>query len=274
MKLKSGKPTVRKGASLELILNFYDAFLREESTQKVAAALQVGEGAIFAWIRDYPEFALAKKMADEKRGNNSTFTGYIFQHLSPEARKTWEKIQFWRDSDSSYEKINEILSSKPKKLRQELFIHALISCSFDVSTACAMVAISRNTLEDWKRYDLDFRQLVEEVRWHKKNFFEKSLIDLVEMKHPAAVIFVNRTVNADRGYSEKIQIEHTGTDPEFSVEDLDLDLETRRKVLDAIRRNKEKARQQEGELVAIHKQKALTNSNSDRAEIETAEGVL
>ena len=75
----------------------------------------------------------------------------------------------------------------------------------------------------------------------KKNFFESSLIGLVEEGHPGAVIFANKTVNADRGYSEKLRIEHTAQGNDLiDINELELDLDTRKKILDAIRSKKAK----------------------------------
>jgi hypothetical protein len=65
---------------------------------------------------------------------------------------------------------------------------------------------------------------------------------LVEERHPGAVIFANRTVNADRGYTEKMQVEHSGSVAArgYQMEDIMpyLDIDTRRKILDAIAQKK------------------------------------
>lgn len=225
-----GKPTLRQ------ILDYYDAWLREERSASVARALNVQQNNLDQWPLRHPEFALAKKLADERRDSSSTFSGYVYKSLSADARKAWDQIQFWMDYQSSAQKIDSILSPLHKRIRQELFVHALIHSGFDISEACRMVAISRATLEKWRQTDFGFRQLVEEIQLAKKDFFERQLVSLVEMGHPGAVIFVNRTVNADRGYGERLKIEPpSGID----IDRLDLDMETRKKILEAIRRAKE-----------------------------------
>lgn len=224
---------------VEFLLDFYDAFLRDPSYTKVAAALEMKSvKTLEARLQKYPALRYAKKLADERRGNRESLSNYIFKHLSPEAQRMWEEIQFWADSESAYTKVQAILNGKTRKLRQELFIHALVHGGFNLSEACRVVAIPKCTLEEWKT-DSEFLQLLEEIQWHKKNFFEHALIDLVEQRHPGATIFVNRTQNADRGYNEKIQVEHTGN-VGFGIDfdQLDLDIDTRRKVLEAIRRSK------------------------------------
>src|SRR5690606_21892274 len=71
-----------------------------------------------------------------------------------------------------------------------------------------------------------------------KNFIEDGLMDLIEIRNPNAVIFANKTLNRDRGYDEKIEVHHSGQvnhKHEFSIDQLNLDTETKRKVLNAIR---------------------------------------
>lgn len=232
----------KKGAiPLRVILDYYDAWLRSGDLKMVAAALERHPKILSGWPVKYPEMKLAKALAEERRGKRSeTFSGYILNRLSPDAQEVWKRMQFWESSESAYEKIDAILSGQPKKLRQELFIHALISTNFDLSSALRMVGVSRTQLLDWQHTDTEFQQLIEEIQWHKKNFFEKALVELVEQRHPSATIFVNETINADRGYNKKFHIEHSGQidNGGFQLDDLDLSIETRREILEAIRKKK------------------------------------
>jgi hypothetical protein len=233
--------------------------------------MKVTEQSMFNWYKDSPHIRLARKMAEEKRGHKVDFSGYVLNRLSPEARETWNQIKLHK-KDPTFAKIDAILDGKPKRIRQELFIHALVSSNFDLSTACRIVGISKNTLEFWRRNDLEFLQLIEEIQWHKKNFFEHALMDLVEFRNPAAVMFVNRTMNADRGYTEKLQLEHSGgiDTTGINIEDLDLDLDTRKKLLEAIR--KQKAQK---EMEQVQQGRFLGNGNRSSVidvEAEEVEG--
>lgn len=228
-----GVPTTR------FLLDFYDACLREESPQKVAQALGASKKEVYSWVRKSIVLKEAQELADARRGSRSSIQGYVYGTLSAEAKEMWDTLTFWKDTDSTYERMEKIFNGKTVRLRQELFIHALVSSNYDVSNACKMVGVNRGTLREWQNSDLAFRQLFEEIQWHKKNFFERHLIGLVEERHPAAVMFVNRTVNADRGYTEKLQIEHTGSkDGMIDLDTLKLDFETRRKILEAVREQK------------------------------------
>jgi hypothetical protein len=101
------------------------------------------------------------------------------------------------------------------------------------------VGISRGYMEKWKE-DPEFLQMLEEIQFHKKNFYERALIGLVAENHAGAILFVNKTYNADRGYSERLDLNvnaQTGR-VDWSIDDLDLDLETQKKLLAAIERKK------------------------------------
>ena len=222
---------------LEALLEYFEVLLRDPSAscQKIAAAMDISPHTLLAWERTKPELALVRKRAEERGGSTRTFSDYVFKSLSPEAQKVWTEIKLWAEHTDYQRKITVITSGLCKRLRQELFINALVHTNFDMSKACQMTGTPYRTLKLWREKDLEFAQLVDEIQWHKKNFFEKALLDLVEVRHPLATIFVNRTVNADRGYSEKLRVEHS-TDSGFRFEDLDLDIETKKKVLEAIRK--------------------------------------
>lgn len=240
-----------KKPRLEQILCYYDLWLRtEEPTHtQVAAAIGISTQSHTRRIRrweELPEMQQARKLAIERRGwRSQTLGDYVFQRLSPEAKVTWERLRFWSEHEDADVQIKKILSGTCKKLRQEIYIHALVSSNFDPSAALRMTGLSRTAVQTWQDEDLEFRQLVEEIHWHKKNFFERALLDLVEVRNPAATIFVNKTVNADRGYTERLQVDHTFSQ-DFTFEDLDLDVETRRKVLEAVRKRREQIARGEG----------------------------
>ncbi len=241
----------KKKLDMEFILRFYDAYIRTYNLAKVAAALEMSPIQIERRIEKVPELKEAQELADRLRSKSSSLSNFVFRSLTKEAQETWEKLQ---KSADNKETIQKIFSRKTKQIRQELFIHALVHSSYDLSTACRMVGMDRSALQKWK-HDLEFLQLMEEIQWHKKNFFESALVQLVEERHPGAVMFVNRTLNADRGYSEKLQINHSGEiNSGLSLAELDLDMETRKKVLQAIRLKKASAPKQiEGPTITLER---------------------
>lgn len=226
--------------TLRFLLDVYDGFLREQDIDKVSETLGIkaSTGYLFTLIKKNKNVKLAKELADERRGKNNTLANYILGNLSPKAQKIWDKISFWLDNERPIQTPKE-LKNCSKELRQEIFLQALVSCSYNVSKACRIAGVNRYTLQTWKDTDIDFGELVEEIHRHKKDFFENALVDLVQMGYPGAVMFVNRTINADRGYNERLSIEHTHQiGSGIDITQLDLDIETRKKILEAIRKRK------------------------------------
>ena len=235
-KTKGGKWNV----DLAFVLTFYDAYVREKNLARVSRVFEMTPQRLLELVEKHPELQQARDMADANRGQQ-ILGQYAIQFLSPEARKTWDQIVNLDDFNA----IKQVFSGKGIKLKQQIFCQALLHTGFNSSRACHMSGITFRELQNWKA-DFDFNQMLEDIQFHKKNFFEGALTQLVEERHPAAVMFVNRTINADRGYGEKIQIEETGGGhSQWDLSDLDLDLVTMKKVLAAIDAHKEKIQAKE-----------------------------
>lgn len=262
---------------LSKLLTFYDAYLRNPNLTFVASVMQITPGTLSDWINRYPSLKKAKEFADSARGSKSSFRSYVFEHLSEEASEVWEKIQFWYEQDMdedrhekkgtkrntirTRQKVMQLLSSRGKPVRQEIFIHALVTSNFDMSSALRITGTSRSTLYEWMEED-EFRKLVQEIEFHKKNFFEKALLDLVGMGNPAAVIHVNKTVNADRGYGDKVELNHTGSiSMAVSFEDLEpyMSIDIRKGVLEAMRKREEE-QQKTIEAEVVGERRALPST--------------
>jgi len=248
--------TRSKKFTLRFLLDLYDAFLRTPDLIKVSEALNLpaANGTLCAWIKRYPDLKMVKDLADERRQKQDTLPHYILGKLSPEARAIWNELAFWKDGDVP----GRITERIDKRLRKELFFHALINCSYNISRACELVGLGRQTMRAWQE-EPEFIELMKVIQIHKKDFFENALMDLVEVRYPGAVMFVNRTINADRGYSEKVTVEHTGqVMVGIDVSQLDLDLETRRKILEAVRRKKEMDWKGKGQIVDLEPARMLS----------------
>jgi len=232
------KQPPKKEVTVNFLLTFYDYFLREHQITKIAEALGTSAPVLYKWIEKFPELKEAKELAVKRRQETCTFQGHVYRQLPPKIRKIWKEIQFWEDAGDADEKIAEIMSGKSKKIRKEIWIHAMIHYGFSKSEACRIASIPRATVDNWSREDPVFRQMILEIHNSKKDFVEKSLLDLVEMKNPGAIMFASRTLNRDRGYNDKLEVEHTGTIAHvgYSIDDLDLPLEARKQYLDAVRR--------------------------------------
>lgn len=242
MKISNVASSIRKkkgkwNVDLEFIITFYDCYVRERSLRTVAAALGMRDSQLQLLFAKHPELEQAREMAERNRSKGA-LKNYIISHLSQENRVLWDRLI----KMSTLEEINAIFKRKPNKVRQQLFCHAILHTGYDLSKACFMVGINRVKLEGW-RQDPVFLQMLEEIQFHKKNFFEHALIGLISDGYPGAIIYANRTINRDRGYDEKVTIENTNTGitVDWDIGNLDLDLPTMKKVLAAVEKKKAQA---------------------------------
>ena len=136
--------------------------------------------------------------------------------------------------------MERLLDNAGKRARQHLFLYALTASNFNASEACRKVNISRKTFENWVTTEPEFGQLIDEMHWHKKNFFESALVGLIRSGDSSATIFANRTLNRDRGYNEKFELEVKGQVNHahahiVQIDDLNLPIKVRRLILEAMR---------------------------------------
>ena len=181
------------------------------SDPKLALALGCHESVFKEWKKRYVPLQYALEQARGKDGSGETFSDYVYKRLTPELQRLWDEIEWWSENPSGFEAMEQALTKESVKVRQSLFMHAMVVCNFSASEACRKVGLSKSTVDFWLKEDPDFPRLIEEIQWHKKNFFEQGLVKLVNEGNPLAIIFANRTLNRDRGYSEKLLVEHSGT---------------------------------------------------------------
>lgn len=214
----------------------------------ICKELGVSRQTFHRWIREKPELAEAMRMAEKERSEGETLPEWIYRQISPELREVWDQVRAWHREENGVLKIEMLLADKGVRVRQQLFLHALCVCRFSASHALRMVNVSKREFDQWVSSDPCFSELVQEVEWHKGNYFERQLVKLVQEGNPQAVIFANKTLNSTRGYGArmKMDVQHSGA-VLHGVMDLGdllpyLSADTRLQVLEAIRRReKEKA---------------------------------
>lgn len=214
------------------------------SDRKIARALGISMSGFMLWKTRKPAVKDALRQARAADNKASTFNDYVFDRLPAHLQVLWKRIKACDDMDNAKERCEALLSEAGKNARQNIFLYALTSSNFNASEACRRANINRKTMENWIRYDPDFVELMDEIKFHKKNFLETALLQLAKEGDTHAIIFGNRTLNADRGYGEKVEHQVSG-DINVNVnvvpiEQLSLPIETRREILDAIRAAKEK----------------------------------
>lgn len=189
----------------------------------VCESLGFTKMAVSIWCKKYPELAQAMEMARAEREDASSITDFVFQRLPPELKELWRQIEDLHRPDGTpgglmakdgAEQLYAILADSGKTVRQKLFLHALCVCRFSPSAALKRVNVTKRELDQWLACDPDFALLVQEVDWHKQNFYEEMLVQLVRSGDTTATVFANRTMNAGRGYAVKSQadvnIRHSG----------------------------------------------------------------
>ena len=228
----------------EYVFYIYDLTKDGHSASEIAKILGVGIMTLNKWKKRHPMVHLAishgKEIMSLQHKRTPTFKSYVFDRLPKKLQRLWNDIDRLDRSKTGYDQVLSLLEGKGRKARQHLFLYAWTQSNFSISKALSKVCVSRATFEKWKRNDPDFLDLVQEIDWHKKNFFEDALTNLVRTGDSSATIFVNRTQNADRGYSEKMQVEHKHSGSInvnlIDVDELSLPLSVRKMILQAHRK--------------------------------------
>lgn len=194
----------------ELLIDIWLMASKGATNTDIAKALGINTVTFHEWINK-KHLGVARvleraRAPKETNPDEPTFKDYVYNRLHPELKEIWDELLEWEDHKDSWEKVTAILRDKPTRIRQQLFIHAMVHACFDVSEACRLTGVTRRDLTTWQNTDSEFVALLEEIEFHKKNFFEQGLVDLVRMRSPHAIIFANKTFNADRGYGEKLAI--------------------------------------------------------------------
>jgi len=194
----------------DFYITIYQGILDNESELSIAKRLGVLQTTIVRWKNQKPALKKAILAARKRRKaeaqknlipSTTTYIDYIYEQLPEHLKKILEEIEAI-DSTNPQVQMDAIFAREGLRARQHLFLHALVSENFNASRACARVGITKSSLNHWYQREPQFRELIEEIHWHKQNFFESSLIKLVTQGDSPATIFANKTFNRDRGYNE------------------------------------------------------------------------
>jgi hypothetical protein len=194
----------------EYYVRIYELAKTGLSDAEVAAALGVDRKTFWSWKTG--DAAVADALLKGRSGTSGVqkFLDYVYQRLPDELQACWDEIQEVEDGSSTVSRLEAMLQSKGEYARKLLFVHALVHYNFNPSDACRAVNITKGTLEYWVGTDHRFGKLLDQIVWHKKNLFEGKLVELVMSGDTAATIFVNKTLNKDRGYGKEVKHIHSG----------------------------------------------------------------
>lgn len=213
-----------------------------ESDDAIRQAMGVCPQTFLSWKAKRPEFA--KMLEEGREGAKEGFSSYVYNRLPPELRDFWSTLVKLEEQGSgeNYRRACHLDVHRMDRFsvreQQRLYVQAFVHCNFIASRARAMCGLSLQTVERWIKTDPEFVRILDELDEAKRDFCEWALMDLVERRETAAVIFANRTLNRGRGYSEKIVVDVRGED-KVALEELKaLTVEQRRMLVEAMERGR------------------------------------
>jgi hypothetical protein len=214
------------------------------SDAHLARALGVSPALFARWVSEREALREALEEGRARQNACDEFKTLVYDRLPENLQDVWDRIEgsepepkdgpeVARDKRKHRTHADMEIHAMSKRHRQQLFLHALVSCNFNASEARRKCGVSYPTHKEWKA-DPEFAELEVQVVQAKKDLFEEALVSLVKQGDPGAVIFVNKTYNRDRGYNDKVTLEVSGPQ-NVTLEQLGLTLEEKRAILDRLR---------------------------------------
>lgn len=216
-------------------------------------ALGVPEAVFRTWYKNRPALrdAIARGRTKPVNGpravtgqtTGDTFFEYVYRSLPEHLREIWNEMsKFWNEDEDTPERIEKCLAGCDTRARQHLYINALVYSNFNGSEASRKVNVPPTTVQRWMK-DRNFKEVLDHVTTMKKDQGESLLWRKAQSGDTAAIIFINRTLNGDRGYNPKVNIRIEGE--VAHIHDVlqldDLSVDEKRMLLEAARSKRLKA---------------------------------
>lgn len=243
--------------SLAMCFRVYDYAKMGMRLPSIATACKVNLKTMRKWKRVHPELKVAYSLgrSASKRKAGDAYHKFVFQRLSKPMQKVWKRVTRYQRLHDRRERVELIFAKRGEAVRKHLFIHAVTVTNFNITKACKLLNVNKSMYDGWIASDPEFIKLLDELKFHQKNFYESKLLEACDNNEASAITFANRTFNADRGYGNKLEVNHTGTVTHHNVIDLDtlkLPLEILRAVNDAINLQATEKLEQEAKERAPH----------------------
>lgn len=221
----------------------YELVRGGHSMKDVAAALDVSSETLKRWHKDDPDLRdtveRAKALKESNRSGPGRFQRYCYDRLPDNLKGLWDQLTAADRTNNPERTIELLLENEGLRTRQMLAIHALVKSRWSVAQAMRRIGEPRETWDTWVTTDPDFQELVISLKELKKDYLESAFYGLVDAGDTAAILFGMRTLNADRGYNPKVTVQHKHEGnvlhAHVDVAKLPMDIETKAKVLEAIR---------------------------------------
>jgi hypothetical protein len=192
---------------------------------QIAEVLKVSYPSYCRWKERNKIFRWALKRGRKKLGgdNRGTLRNFIYGRLDKDLRQLWDKIDKWKNHPNAIQRIQGLFENKGESARKSLFLHALCDTHWNVSEACKRMCVPYNQVKGWVAKDFQFADLLNQVQFHRKEFCQGALMKLVKAGEPSAILFVNRTLNKDLGYSDALVVKHEGEIKHTATMEIKLD---------------------------------------------------
>lgn len=99
---------------------------------------------------------------------------------------------------------------KTAEAKQE-FLRAFEAKAGNVKVACQAMGMPRSKYYAWRRTDLAFAEAVDDVLEGLKDFAESKLMVNIQQGKEASIFFFLKCKAKDRGYIERVDINHNAT---------------------------------------------------------------
>jgi hypothetical protein len=244
-------PKVKLGKNVKkfepfILVKIYKLAKAHMTQPDAAEALGVSKSTMLSWINNRPGVREAwdEGVRDRTAADGNALKHYCYNNLSPEMRRVWDEVLLINKQDNPNEQLDMLFSKHGgTKARQQMFVQAVLATNFNLTRAYRMVGVNYQQVKRWKAKFPEFAELMEELEWHKGNFFEEQFIDKVAQGESGMILHAVKTKLADRGYGTVKKHEHTGSfehrhEHSYNIELLlsDVSIEARKEFLEAMRK--------------------------------------
>ena len=218
----------------------YELALLGLSRKKIAEQLGTSEPTYLQFLKRHPSANRAIQAAQAvkskpKSKKSYTLDQFIYGYLPPHLREYYGILKLSVRDDE----IEVNTAGLRMQERQILFLHTWYKSNFNFTSACRTCGVPYNTVRRWQNDEPKFGELCNMLQEVKKDFIEGAALGLVKKGNAGAILELNRSLNADRGYNPKFQVQVSGGiqhDIRFvDIERLNLPLDVQRLILERMR---------------------------------------
>lgn len=217
-----------------MLVDMYELAAGGLSNKQIAQAMGISCERFRGWVKDKEVVRKTLERARMPRETLGNFIGNLKGRMAEETKEMWEKLTAWHNEPNAVRKIEKLFQDRGESARQELFVNALFAFNFNIADACRFVNISRAIFNRWVLSEPGFAELIDEVREAMSDIFVSNLVKASNSGDVSATIFGCKTLAKDRGFAEKLEVEHTHKGS-IAIEEMNLSPKILRELRDAFK---------------------------------------